>query len=209
MIHVREVSQVKFPLRENININMMPFIMGDARSIPWEYRHYYPMIEACRVHESQLGKVGYLSIQENHVEHNTSQRRAGIHTEGFINAGWGGGGWGGGNEKPKVGGLYQGSTVANSCRVWETRVDCPGTLGNCEHLRSTLGSGFLMKPDTLYWMHDRVPHESLPLKFRTYRQWFRLVTSAVDNWYAANSTPNRLGIVAPCNIIHKSKFAGA
>lgn len=36
---------VNFPQPIDININMMPFIMGEKDSIPLEYQHYYPLIE--------------------------------------------------------------------------------------------------------------------------------------------------------------------
>ena len=40
----------------------------------------------------------------------------------------------------------------------------------------------------------RTPHESLPLQERTFRQFFRLVTSEVSVWYKDHSTPNPLDI---------------
>ena len=40
----------------------------------------------------------------------------------------------------------------------------------------------------------RTPHESLPLKEATFRQFFRIVTSKVSLWYRDHSTPNPLGV---------------
>ena len=40
----------------------------------------------------------------------------------------------------------------------------------------------------------RTPHESLPLKEATFRQFFRIVTSNVSLWYKDHSTPNPLGV---------------
>ena len=58
-------------------------------------------------------------------------------------------------------------------------------------------------------MTDRTPHESLPLKTGTYRQFFRLVTSRVGLWFADHSTPNPFGIVPDpkiTKIVRGSKF---
>ena len=57
-------------------------------------------------------------------------------------------------------------------------------------------------------MTDCTPHESLPLKAGTSRQYFRLVTSDVSVWYADHSTPNPLGIVPEeeVKIVHGNKF---
>ena len=60
----------------------------------------------------------------------------------------------------------------------------------------------------MVWITDCTPHESLPLKAGTSRQYFRLVTSEVSVWYADHSTPNPLGIKPPENvkIVHGNKF---
>ena len=41
----------------------------------------------------------------------------------------------------------------------------------------------------------RTPHESLPLKRKKFRQFFRVVTSRVSLWYRDHSTANPLGVV--------------
>merc|ERR1712223_684671 len=56
------------------------------------------------------------------------------------------------------------------------------------------GPGIEPDPGRLYWLTDRTPHESLPLKTGAFRQFFRLVTSQVSLWYADHSTPNPLGV---------------
>jgi len=52
----------------------------------------------------------------------------------------------------------------------------------------------ILDPGQLYWMTDKTPHESLPLKEKTYRQFFRIVTSNVSFWYKDHSTANPLGV---------------
>ncbi len=203
-----KLKKVKFPKQTGIVINMMPFIIGDAKSIPKEYRHYYKLINKCPIDANEYGKVGYLSIVESLVEKGTSQRRPGIHTDKPGKLFWGGG-WGsgklidGGHIK---GGIFMASNVANSCRAWDQHIDYSGTLGDCEHLRDSLVNEHVMEKDTLYWMTDSCPHESLALQETTFRQWFRFVTSQVSLWYRQHSTPNRLGILPPCHIIEESKF---
>ena len=47
----------------------------------------------------------------------------------------------------------------------------------------------------VYWITDKTPHESLPLKEKTMRQFFRIVTSEVSFWFRDPSTPNPLGVL--------------
>jgi hypothetical protein len=204
MQNFKHVANVNFPDFKGININMMPFIMGDNDSIPTDYHAYIPILEACQIPKEELGKVGYISIMESVISPGKSQRRAGLHTEKHPSASWGGGGnWGG-----TKGGLYLASNVDDGCAVYDANIQEPGTGGYCGHLRKTLGQPTLMKKNQLFWMHDGVPHESLKFSKETTRQWFRLVTSEVSLWYAVHSTVNPLGIVpsAETKIIHTSKF---
>ena len=210
--HISKNGMVEFPPFQRININMMPFVIGDDDSIPEEYRQYSQLLARCQLDDGELGKVGYLSISESFVEKGQSQRRPGIHTERHSErTSWGGGGWGGGDdkeddEKPSKG-LFQASTVDDSCMAWNVHIPFPGKMGDCENLRGALGEGILMKRNELFWMTDSCPHESLPLKVGVKRQWFRFVTSQVDIWYKEHSTPNRLG-VSPTTwkIVEGSKF---
>ena len=112
----------------------------------------------------------------------------------------------------KRGGIFMASTVGNSCRVWDCQItndDLIGELGDVEHLREFLPEGEVMKPNCLYWLTDRTPHESLQLDQKQYRQYFRLVTSQVSLWYEDHSTKNPLGVVPDpsiTKIIRGSKF---
>ena len=84
------------------------------------------------------------------------------------------------------GGIYVASSVSDSSRVWNCGIDPVGVgpLGDIEHLRFLLpGTGKVLDPGQLYWITDRTPHESLPLKKKTYRQFFRIVTADVSLWY--------------------------
>ena len=115
------------------------------------------------------------------------------------------------------GGIYLASTIRNSCKLWDCQVipdeeegrDIIGKFGDIEHLRKYIGPGEVMEENKMYWITDLTPHESLPLETRTYRQWFRLVTSRVSLWFQDHSTPNPLGIVPDpeiTKIVKGSKF---
>jgi len=218
-----ELRPVSFPSPQRISINMMPFIMGEITSLPKEYHDYWPLICNCNLGREEFGKVCYLTIQESEVAAGRPQRRQGLHLETpamLMRAGrvvelqmrWGGGR----AEPPQLlrGGIYTASTVDESCRAWDMRFaepeDVVGALGNAEHLRELLGEGTFLESNTLYWMTDATPHESVALKESTLRQYFRLVTSSVSVWYERHSTPNPLG-VAPdpktTRIVTHDKFA--
>jgi len=110
-----------------------------------------------------------------------------------------------------VGGIFMASNVSDSCAVWDVCIrDLPhmvGRFGDIEHLRGLIGSGETMEGNTMYWITDGTPHEALPLKEATTRQYFRIVTSDVSGWFAKHSTENRLGIKPACPILEIDKFA--
>jgi hypothetical protein len=208
---LRLIGDVSFPASTNRSVNMMPFIMGDHSTIPYELRDYIPMIVSCGIEPEQIGKVGYLSVMESVVTSGLSQRRPGIHTEKHPSLKWGGG-WGHGasDGAARRDGVYMASTVSDSCRAWDFHVKVPGYMGDCEHLRKDIESTPLtsIQANKLYWMTDSCPHESMPIAHGTLRQWFRLVTHKVGLWYAKHSTPSPFGVLPKCPIIWEDKFEG-
>eukprot|EP00794_Sanderia_malayensis_P004882 gene4882-5522_t len=126
-------------------------------------------------------------------------------------------GWGFGvyriDEIPVVeGGIYMTLNVNESCKVYNCEIindDLIGELGDIEHLREFMPEGVTMDRNCLYWITDRTPHESLPLKESTTRQFFQLVTKDVSLWYEDHSTKNPLGVVPDpeiTRIVKGSKF---
>ena len=210
----------------------------DCRLPKYLKAYWKNIISMCIMDDEQIGKVCYLTIQESKVKENFSQRRPGIHTEkpgkvelrvGQIDDADKGQGnaiidldknnfrWGTGRlfnyDRCIIsGGIFMASNVADSCRVWDCQImndNCIGHLGDIEHLRSLLPESEVMKPNCLYWLTDRTPHESLPLKNKTHRQFFRLVTSEVSLWFEEHSTKNPLGVVPDpkiTSIVKGSKF---
>ena len=202
----KRLRQVKFPEPQNVRINMMPIVIGDTSSIPPEYRQYAALVNDCPVASSEVGQVGYLSIQESSVPQGSTQRRPGIHTEKHPGGPWGAG-WGGGRvHADGYVGVFMASTTPHSCRIWNRHVVLPGHMGDCEHLRGLLGNGETLDANELVWLSDSCPHEALPTTKPLFRQWFRLVTSDVWIWYEKHSTPNRLGVKPNCNVFKGDKF---
>jgi len=200
MSNFRHISPTAFPAFAGRNVNMMPFIMGDASSLPSDLHDYLPMIEACPI-EDEAGKVGYLTVDERYVG-DGSHRRGGVHTEGFGPVGvgdWGGGGWGGRR------GLYIANSVPNSCVLYDARVEDTEFGGAVSDEQLGDVACAFMPHDNIFWLHDRTPHASLPVS-NTPRQFFRLVTSDVSLWFAKHSTSNPLGVQPTARIIHEDKF---
>uniref|UniRef100_A0A7M5UU73 Uncharacterized protein n=1 Tax=Clytia hemisphaerica TaxID=252671 RepID=A0A7M5UU73_9CNID len=127
---------------------------------------------------------------------------------------WGRGGYD--SELELDGGIYMASNVSNSCEVWDCQIvsgengeEIIGKHGDIEHLRSLLPESTKLKANMLYWVTDRTPHESLPLKKGTYRQFIRVVTKDVSVWYKDHSTENPMGIPpGDAKIVRGSKFDG-
>lgn len=215
-------ERVVFPEPRGININMMPFVLGDIQSLPEAYQHYWPLIEHCSIPSREMQHVCYLTIQEGVVPAGESQRRSGVHIESPGALKMGGEhnisryNWGCGtiirDESEVEGGIYMASTVPKSCRIWNMRIREPAKAvdqyGGLEHMRDILGEGEFMEPCKMYWLTDATPHESVPLEQETYRQFFRVVTSELSMWYREHSTANDKVTIdeAKTSIVLGSKF---
>jgi hypothetical protein len=214
MKNTQLITTVDFPAPQGLQVNMMPFILGDITSLPEDLRAYAPLIEACEVEESEIGKIGYLSVMESEVKPGLSQRRGGVHVERHPatserGGSWGGGGWGrGGFSKARYGGLYVASNMSETTAIWDACIENPGPGGDCEHVADELGSPTLLKAGELAWLTDSCPHASMPVKEEGTRQFFRLVTSEVDLWFTEHSTPNPLGVTPPARVklVTENKF---
>jgi len=222
--------EVQFPKPVGLYVNMMPFVIGQAASIPRDLRQYLPLLASCPISRGEWGEIGYLTIDERPVDAGASQRRPGVHVESLLTseAGWAPMdympktlAWGQGQVLKKryrdegyecghlEGGLFMATTVGGSCRVWNRRLD-PLVFGqDLEPLRPFLGEGYDVAANELVWITDQTPHESCVLPSASPRQFFRFVTSKVDVWYADHSTPNPLGVQVPdhVQVVHGDKFA--
>ena len=102
------------------------------------------------------------------------------------------------------GGIFIASNIADSTRVWNCKVTNDkiiGKNGNIDPMREFLPTaGVLLEPGKVYWMNDRAPHESLPMKVTTMRQFFRIMTSEVEFWFKDLYTANPLGVLPDPNV---------
>jgi hypothetical protein len=180
-------------------------------------------------------KIGYLTIHESWVQPAQTQRRPGVHIESpkghgtiihqpdcktidgleaYYNSKWRSISWGNGTYSGDQiqDGIYIASNVDDMAKFFPFRVENSEEFtdrhGGIEDFREYLGDGELMKKDTVYWITDKTPHESLPnpTDKPIYRQFFRLVVGPVDVWYSQHNTPNPLGIQPDAQIVHYNKF---
>ncbi len=214
-------GHIEFPQPNNRNVNMLPFIMGDALSLPEDLQVYYDSaIARCPIDPSELGKVCYLTVTESFVKVGETQRRDGLHIEapGSVKTGasfqaatehrWGTGVAYSPDELR--GGIFMSSSVDRSCKVWNALVKDPtavDSLGGVESLRPFIGEGYALAANELVWMTDKTPHEALPQEEDGYRQYFRLVTSEISVWFVDHSTPNpQVPLPSFVKVIHGNKF---
>jgi len=188
----KEYAQVTFPEFTGAKVNMMPFVFGDLKTIPEYLQQYIDIINQCNF---EKGTVCYLTVHESVVK-NTTQRRGGVHVEAPNLLSWGGGAWGGMSPNK---GVYMASTDG-ACQVWDEIVTDRDHHGACE----PLGEPEKMKPNTLYWMTDKTPHQALESNGK--RQFIRIVSSEISLWFKQHNTKNPLGIEPTCEIVEWNKF---
>lgn len=186
---LKRIVAVKFPPFTVSNCTMMPFVIGEKESLPLALRHYWSIIEACQLPNSELGKIGYVTVLESTVEKGQTVGKSGIYTERHIDSAQGKGTLDG--QKVK-GGLYMASNRDDTMKFWNCRVKEPGIMGNCSDLDVQLcdRNMALLKANVLVWLTDAVPYERLAQKVAGNYQYFKLVTSSIDHWYANINTWN-------------------
>lgn len=124
----------------------------------------------------------------------------------YMSLAWGTGSWWNGIP---VNGIYMASSVAESCALYPALIEKPEEVadehGGVKCLRRVLPAPTLTKANTLYWLTDRTPHESLPMREGGHRQFFRLVVGPIGVWYAKHNTWNPL-CEPNAPICHDDKF---
>lgn len=209
---------ISFPTPSGIDVNMLPFIMGEKTSLPDELQKYYdPLVAQCPLGFDEMGKVCYLSITERFITKGDTQRRGGLHLEAPIHrcsfrpgntfrARWGGGTMG---KDLCQGGIFMASSVSNTCAIYDALIDQQTTdsHGGMEHLRPLLNAPYLIPANELIWMTDRTPHQAVPQPDAGYRQFFRLVTSGLNVWHEQNCTANpKVPLPEHVRVIRQSRF---
>lgn len=213
MQHVREIGPFKFAdVQRGVNVNMLPIDGHDCSTIPGMLFQYREEIYRCRDRligpPQQKRELCFITISESEVLRGNSQRRPGIHVERNGSDAWGGS-WGGG-------GVFLATDTPDSLRIWDTEIPLGLIKGGGEIEYQALEAiahpdapSFMAKPNTLYQISDRVPHESVPLKKDSYRRFFRFVGPDVGAWFADHSThnPNLSLEDSGVKVIHGSKFS--
>jgi hypothetical protein len=200
-------NTIQFPEFTGVKCNMMPFIQGDASSLPDVYKQYAKIINDNYL---EKGKIGLLTIHESFVEGGKSQRgynSMGINRNVHIEVGrheklncWGGGGgssWGG---KYKT--LLDDTTmvlIANSisdtCRVWDTKEMAFTKDGDLSAYidKYPAETGILLKSGEVAKISIFTPHEAINQTQSGKRQFFRIVGKGVkgrEDYFTINPLIN-------------------
>lgn len=163
-----QFGEAHFPEPTGINVNMMPFRLGDlffdgGKNVPDFLKGYVKLVRQCPVPvhtPNGWWRVVYLSVHESFVERGQSQRRHGLHIERpgsktgtcrvvpfskeyaseYRDIAWGLG-YADRNGHP-VDGIFMASTVSDSCAVYPCLIERPGEVtdahGSIEHMRRAL-----------------------------------------------------------------------
>jgi len=183
---------------------MMPYIQGDAESVPEEYRVGYEEILSEVYFEE--GGIGYLTIDESLATQGTPHRgrraksQRALHTEVGRSPDklytWGqGGGWGRAHNVELDGGVkvFLANNLDDSCALWDAEhpdTSLDGDLGHVAELYP-LSDAVLMKAGEVHQIGVLTPHESLPVVESTNRQFLRIVSSGVhgrEPYFTPNPT---------------------
>jgi len=187
------LKTITFPTVTGVKCNMMPFIQGDSKSLPDEYKPYSEIIDNSFL---EKGEIGYLTIDESYVVAGDSQRGYTIEDHGrnvHIEVGhcelgnrWGGGGgngWGG-----RATTLLEDDTqvliannISDTCRVWDEIERTHTKDGDLGHIidKYPEDSGVLLKAGELAKISIFTPHECINQTISGMRQFFRIVGKGV------------------------------
>jgi len=209
-MNFERIDTVSFPEYDGRYVNMMPIVFGDINTIPKYLRDYNDIIKKCSF---KVGTTVYLTIHESIVEKGKTQRGGGIHTDATGNSQyWGGNNYDGsstfsltktGSIVPYNTGIYIASSDGG-CNVYDCQIEKSDNLGGIS--KKIKASKINCSPNNLYWITDRTPHEAIPVKKETKRQFFRLVSENISVWYSQHNTPNPFGIKPNCKIDDNNKF---
>lgn len=185
-------NTIQFPEYSGVRCLMMPYIQGDPESVPAEFRKGYETILETQVIEP--GKVGFLTIDES-IAHQGKAHRAShsaydraLHTEAGRRPNkiyaWGsGGGWGRTHnvELDRDVQVLLANNLDNSCAIWPCEHENTTLNGDIGHLSEQYPyqDAIFMKAGEVHQIGILTPHESLPVKTTTHRQFLRIMSSGV------------------------------
>ena len=184
------MDAITFPEFSGIRCLMMPFVQGDPGSVPSEYGPYREILSSVFV---RRGDVGFLTIDESLAVSGKPHRGAharhtrALHTEAGILRGvyrWGSGPvWGGRNtvtldRDVKV---LIASNMGATCAVWDAVHEDTSEDGDIGHEADMYPyeEAEILKAGEVREIGILTPHESLPVKADSRRQFLRIVGAGV------------------------------
>ena len=187
--HTSKLAQtIAFPQFTGLRCLMMPYIQGNADSVPEIYAPYREIIESVFV---KKGDIGFLTIDESLAIQGTPHRgdrarhgRA-LHTEagksvvdGTLQWGWGG------NRRVTLDRETQillANNLDGSCAVWDAEHEDTSRDGDIGHIAHSYpyDTAILMKAGEIHQIGILTPHESIPVEANFNRQFLRIISSGV------------------------------
>lgn len=181
---------IQFPEFSGVRCLMMPYTQGDPSSVPIEYSSYAGIIESTFV---QKGDVGFLTIDESYATKGRPHRGArartsrALHTEAGYNPDhkyqWGRNNWG---DNPEVEieesvRVLLANNISGTCALWnatqkDTSLD--GDIGHLAHIYP-YEDAVMMNAGQVWEIGVLTPHESLPVREDSQRQFLRIVSAGV------------------------------
>ena len=184
-------KQFNFPKFRGTRCLMMPYIQGDLKSVPEKYHSYTDAIENVFI---KKGDIGHLTIDEKFVKVGKAHRASrakferAIHTEAGrhpdkLYAWGGGGGWGSSHRTlldPDTQ-IILANNIDDTCAVWDAEEENTSLDGDIGHLADNypMQDAKLMKAGELKQIGILTPHESIPLKTSSNRQFLRIIGKGV------------------------------
>lgn len=193
-------GEIAFPTFTGVRCLMMPYVQGDPDSVPAPYAGYRAIVASICV---RRGDIGFLTIDESiavagkpHRGMRARHSRA-LHTEAGLLRGvahWG--------DVPTWGGrinvtldrdvrILLASNMGGTCAVWDAEhedTSPDGDIGHCAAEYPYLDARFL-RAGEVGEIGIFTPHESLPVKRDTHRQFLRIVGSGVygrEDYFTTN-----------------------
>ncbi len=183
-------AQITFPTFSGLRCLMMPFIQGDPQSVPKKYHAYKNIIRKLFL---KKGDTGYLTIDESVATKGKPHRgtrvkcKRALHTEVGRHPdksyfGWGGG-WAKSHQVTLNGNveILLANNLDDSCAVWDATHEDTSLDGDIGHVADLYpySDALMMKAGEVYRIGILTPHESLPVKRNTNRQFLRIISSGV------------------------------
>ncbi len=184
------MQRITFPAFSGVRCLMMPYIQGDADSVPEEYQPYREILNTVFL---KKGDLGFLTIDELPLNAGAVHRGAraahsrALHTEAGRHPDqvyqWGGGHWGHRAEVllDRAVRILLANNVDDSCAVWDVEHEATSLDGDIGHAASEypLQAATMIKAGEVHNIGILTPHESRPVARPCKRQFLRILSSGV------------------------------